>query len=710
MILEQQTQTVNRSQNFKKYTLNLNEESFAHIFSMLSQKLYSNKIKSAVSEVFANAHDSHIKAGKKETPFDVYLPCPFDPNFRVVDYGTGMTDQEVEEIYSSFGMSTKRGDNDQSGAFGIGRCSLFGISNNFLLICKKNGTKNTYSVFLNEIGLPEFTLLNSESCDAQNGVEISVPVEQNKIYELKQEVKNILKFYKVKPNVHNDSTFQLNLSEYYFKGEKGNWGLCKDKQPMVIMANYAYPINHYSIPGISQNQIQLINSGVHIECNLGQVSITPNREQLQYDEKTIKFIKSNLDLIAEEIKVTIEEKFKNCKDFREAYLLYRQYFHTNSDLSGLKNIVGKTVGWNGKKFEEERFSLNNFKKEDLECIHYFKDSYNDRIKKDRIFELYPRENQIFIENDLNFTKHAVSRMRTVVTQFPNHSVYLIKFTDSKIRDEFKKQVYLENVTFQILSAFAPTKNTNPASEMAQAKLFVYKKKDNTSSSYRYRRHYHDESSYWLKEAKDLKTGGFYVKINRYKVTDRYDRGESPSIIDDWLGYLKEIGITIAEPVYGVKVGAIEGIKKKGKWINLLDYLKEQLNKYITTNKIESDIANISKLSEINLMFQELSKDSDFLVGKSKMREFLKEINHIKQNVDKVRKVQNIMYALSMNCSDFTSTVNLQIKQKDIYKTYPLLAAIVNNDGNSYKNHIFDYCRLIDNSLEAVKTVDNNPKT
>ena len=70
----------------------------AKAFSILSSGLYANKIRAIIRELSCNAVDSHVDAGKADTPFDVHLPNSLEPWFAIRDYGTGLTNDQVTNI------------------------------------------------------------------------------------------------------------------------------------------------------------------------------------------------------------------------------------------------------------------------------------------------------------------------------------------------------------------------------------------------------------------------------------------------------------------------------------------------------------------------------------------------------------------------------------------------------------------------------------
>ena len=70
-----------------------------------------------------NAVDSHIVACTTDKPYDVHLPTNDDPYFYIRDYGTGLSNEDVKEIWCCYFNSTKRDD-----VCTIGHPGGFGLS------------------------------------------------------------------------------------------------------------------------------------------------------------------------------------------------------------------------------------------------------------------------------------------------------------------------------------------------------------------------------------------------------------------------------------------------------------------------------------------------------------------------------------------------------------------------------------------------------
>ena len=82
-----------------------------HIFNVLRNQLYSDKVLAVIREYSANAIDANKQAGKGDTPIEVTLPSAVNPIFSVRDFGPALNDEEIREVYAMYGESTKRNTN-----------------------------------------------------------------------------------------------------------------------------------------------------------------------------------------------------------------------------------------------------------------------------------------------------------------------------------------------------------------------------------------------------------------------------------------------------------------------------------------------------------------------------------------------------------------------------------------------------------------------
>lgn len=88
----------------------------SHIISLVRDKLYPNPDKAALCETICNAIDEHRKHAVKR-PVDVVIT---KTEVVVRDYASGLSQDDVVNVFFAFGASTKKDSEDAIGGFGIG--------------------------------------------------------------------------------------------------------------------------------------------------------------------------------------------------------------------------------------------------------------------------------------------------------------------------------------------------------------------------------------------------------------------------------------------------------------------------------------------------------------------------------------------------------------------------------------------------------------
>jgi len=121
MILEKQKEAnvlVDR-QAQESVGMSLDLDSAQILMQMLSKNLYSDDIGSTIRECASNALDSHRRAGVKD-PILVSFKENSSHNyeFSVEDFGIGLDADDVKNIISKYGKSTKRESTTELGMMG----------------------------------------------------------------------------------------------------------------------------------------------------------------------------------------------------------------------------------------------------------------------------------------------------------------------------------------------------------------------------------------------------------------------------------------------------------------------------------------------------------------------------------------------------------------------------------------------------------------
>jgi hypothetical protein len=260
--------------------MTFDENSLGHLASILIN-LYSDKELAVIREYSTNARDSHIRAGI-ERPIEITTPSYLSFFFKVKDYGIGLSKQDIVEIYSKYGASTKRGTNKENGMLGLGCKSALTYTDQFTISSVKDGVRINIVVSRAVDGGGSMTILSETQTIDSNGVEITVPVARNnnfaekcqKFFQYWEEGTVLINGKPPRPPSLNKITDRVYLkdSSYYY-GDK----------PILVMGGVSYEIN--------QDQVRVPNNLVAF-VDIGEVSFQPSREYLHYTPKTISTLES----------------------------------------------------------------------------------------------------------------------------------------------------------------------------------------------------------------------------------------------------------------------------------------------------------------------------------------------------------------------------------------------------------------------------------
>ena len=266
----------------------------AFIVDMFADKVYSHKERAIIRELSCNAHDSHVMAGTTDIPFEVHLPTQLEPYFSIRDYGTGLTDDEVRNIFAGIGISTKRDSNEVIGCFGIGSLSPYSMTDSFTVESYLDGTCRTYTCYRDEERKPVVSLISESGWGGENGLKVTLTV-QGKVHEFSEEAANVFRFWEgTVPDINDKSvvrTIEETRDDYAFKGE--DFGLTASWGSMyALMGNIAYKI---------PDELDDFNTKGYLKFDLGELSFDTARENLAMDDKTKQAIKDKFQQVKDKL-------------------------------------------------------------------------------------------------------------------------------------------------------------------------------------------------------------------------------------------------------------------------------------------------------------------------------------------------------------------------------------------------------------------------
>ena len=303
------------------------------MMNILSNNIYSNKVRAVMRELSTNAHDSHIAANKADIPFDVWLPSKVEKTFKIRDYGTGLSPENVIDLYSTYGSSDKTDSNSFVGFMGLGSKSPFALVSSFYTISYFNGRKYTFLNFKNEQDIPTISMVSDTETNEQNGLEISFFVKNEDLDKFIQERDFVFCPFETTPNIwvtelnawisglqkstpgRKIERITNNGFEYVFFTKAKSTKISYYDPPVqfyVKMGNVLYeltdtslvmPLNstqkfsvalYNHLTGTISNYEQI---DIVIELPIGSIDVATSREQVQLTERTKKAIFSYIKAI-----------------------------------------------------------------------------------------------------------------------------------------------------------------------------------------------------------------------------------------------------------------------------------------------------------------------------------------------------------------------------------------------------------------------------
>jgi DNA topoisomerase VI subunit B len=142
------------------------------VFQILSG-LYNDPQRIIVQEYIANARDAQREVGNGDVAIEVTLPTPLNSELKIRDFGPGISPDRMENIFINYGASTKRGDNIQTGAFGIGAKSVFCYTDTCTIETWVDGIYYNYCYMVGDDKKPKCVLMSSQESNEPNGTRIS---------------------------------------------------------------------------------------------------------------------------------------------------------------------------------------------------------------------------------------------------------------------------------------------------------------------------------------------------------------------------------------------------------------------------------------------------------------------------------------------------------------------------------------------------------
>lgn len=568
----------------------------AKAFDLLARQ-YSDPPKAIIQEIGANAADSHVRAGKEDTPFSVKLPNALDPHLRIRDYGIGMSKDIIYDVYINYMKSDKTNTNAETGCFGIGSKTPLAYADQFNITTYNDGVMTMYSLVKNEEGVPELNEFGDYDTEEVNGVEISFSVKEDDFDRFGRKAYEVYSFFNVRPTITGNGSFSYEEEKKPIL-EGDDWKLYGGYgDAYAIMGNIAYPIDDDQFEYRSKYREFLYNS-CRIEIPLGDMNITPSRESLEYTEHTMNGLKKAIDKVLDEANDQLEIKMAECKSWWQAKMLsqkIRGKLHGMPSMPALETFQGESLGDVLKLPFKRTYKISNSK---VRASNY--EWCEGGIN------VHPDEKAKIIVQDIPTLFDKKCRFFCGENDF---TLYLVHESSIDSIKELKKNMRVCDEDNAIILASElpdPPKVENPnrgqsygvRKKTASMREFL---PDGSNNSYghRYQARWWGEVEVDIKNDPDKK---LYVKWHNYEITTGDYKSIDPKRLCD---AFKGLGVTVPT-IYGLKDNQIKTAKKQANWMCLKEWVLMALKAFLDQNEGWEKSLQYKKISEDCRWLEDLS--------------------------------------------------------------------------------------------------------
>lgn len=412
---------------------NMQTESFkiannAHMMDILSKKLYTNPELAVCRELVCNAIDAHFSLHRQNSEdahkavnsptgvrgtlkkVEVTMPSVYnDFRFIVKDYGTGLSEEDVLNLYTTYGQSTKQGSNDFIGGLGIGSKSPFALTEEFSVVSRYRGTATTYHCYKQK-GLPVCTKLSAVKTDEHDGMTITVPFNVHNyasfcvraIEAFKAMSKELVEVSYDGAVVYFEDLFKNADIQLKHKNLVVYKGKEYSTEFNIRMGQVMYKAPMSWVTGSSYNY----GPSVLLELPVGSVPIAASRESIEDCEASKEIVTKHLESIFKDY------ADQNIKDkYESEHLTYQTYYRVAKALKGsYKFLDAHRDAW--KDFAQSK-GLCVYKNFRCSLALWYKDSNILKQRTDVTVTEFGKEKDVFIVDDMpNVETRSVKTLLT----------------------------------------------------------------------------------------------------------------------------------------------------------------------------------------------------------------------------------------------------------------------------------------------------------
>jgi len=347
MKLEFPTIEIERSNTFESKNFSFGDPRV--IMNILRSKMYSNPPYTIVQEIASNSRDANREAGRGERPIEIVLPSKLDEHLKFIDCGVGISPARMRDVYTFYGNSTKRHDNSQTGGFGLGAKTPFAYTDTFTITTTTEDDdgkrrRRVYIAYIDESQLGAVDKVSEEPTSEETGTTISIVVRPNDTKSFVSAIKKVTHHWKPRPIIHG--TFSYDDESIDIGG--ADWHTTKQSYgavPEIIIDGVPYTLQKdiilSSMDGTNKSNVRnLLALPLRVFFPTGELAVTANREDLDYQPDVIAKISQKILAILDELTVKSTNDIKGAANLFEASAIW-------NELSNNTRALVFQPKWNG---------------------------------------------------------------------------------------------------------------------------------------------------------------------------------------------------------------------------------------------------------------------------------------------------------------------------------------------------------------------------
>jgi hypothetical protein len=684
------------SHDFPTVNCSIDPEDMRYISSLLRNN-YSNTILATIREVYANAADANKESGLSTESIQIKSPTFLDQTFFVRDFGAGLSRDQIFNLYSKFGKSTKRNSNSLIGGYGIGRFAPLSYKDSFTVTSYHEGIKSIYSLYISEENDTKIDEIFCEPTLEANGICISVGVSSGDINKFNQEISSFFSNFEVQPHFLN---LQVEIAKPEIVASGTNWQIRKSfngynhysvGEQGIVMGGIYYPINPELVDFKSDDDYagliswtKFLNKLVFI-ADIGSVSLHHSRETLEYNKTTKTYLKSRYQAFCKEFTDSIKNKVAQFDCLRDAMSYYKDISQTFP-----RNVFDQLQNqfvFKGYKIITWNFNRSSYEENDeMIRIPVYAKNYcvsGDRVAIAKCYTVGNDKDTYIVFHDLPDNTKVVPRVYELVKKYKNvvvvaHDQSIISSDTLNGVDKFKEVNRFDLVKsgYCNLSELIPVKL--PSTKKGSASSYT------ANYFYKVESCYFRCSSVFAKEINDSSITKLYFPVSNGKPVNNYSYfHQEKNKLNSY--FFSEVGKLFNVNIYAVSnnVAATVKFKNRADFVDIIKYIQDKWNAYSDEVKslileyISCKTDDVYNIMTFTVMVADISTYQQYDYKLKFCSENLKKAGAL-EFADFFKKWRNALEILKINMSHDNETPvsicgkYLRQATEEIYKNYPML--------------------------------------